>query len=130
MPPALTEVGANLTIFMSAMALTGVFVVELLSERSGSLTPAGGDTFAVLVMEPTAVPLTVPAMVIVTLEPAGRLGMAPLTTFPATVTLAGQVAPPLALPQVAVMPEILAGTVSLKIALLAALGPALLITRL
>jgi hypothetical protein len=82
------------------------------------------------VMEPTAVPLTVPAIVIVILEPAGRFGMAPLTAFPATVTLAGQVAPPLALPQVAVMPEILAGTVSLKIALLAALGPALLITRL
>jgi hypothetical protein len=62
----------------------------------------------------------------VTLPPAGRFGINPLTKLPIGEMPAGQVAPPVALAQLAVMPAISFGTASLKLALLAALGPALL----
>jgi hypothetical protein len=115
---------------MSATAATGVLVVEVLSFKSGSVTPVGAVILPVFVMAPVAVPPTVPAIVMETLPPAGKLGMSPLTELPTGEILGGQVAPPVAFAQLAVMPVISLGTKSLKLALLAALGPALLITKL
>ncbi|MNT27904.1 hypothetical protein D3C72_1635560 [compost metagenome] len=66
-----------------------------------------------------------PVTVIVTELLAGRLAMVPLTTLPATVTVAGHNAPPVGLPQVAATPVIEDGTVSLKLVPLASVGPAL-----
>jgi hypothetical protein len=129
-PPALTDAGPYLATRMSATAATGVLVVDVLSAKSGSVTPAGGVILAVLVMAPFAVPLTVPAIVMETLPPAGKLGINPLTELPTGEMPAGQVAPPIALAQLAVMPVTSLGTKSLKLALLAALGPALLMTKL
>ena len=117
-------------IRISATAATGVLVVEVLSDKSGSVTPVGGVILAVLVIAPLAAPLTVPAIVIVTLPPAGKLGITPLTEFPTGDIPAGQAAPPVAFAQLAVMLVISVGTESLKLALFAALGPALLITKL
>ena len=115
---------------MSAMALTGVFALEELSARFGSVTPVGGLTVAVLVREIVAPALTVPAMVMVTLPPLGRVGTVPVTLLPEIETEAGQTAPPEALLQLAVSPLIADTTGSLKLALSALLGPALLITKL
>ena len=112
------------------MALTGVLVLELLSDGLGSLTPGGGVTLAVLLIDLGAEPLTVPAIVIVTLPPLGSVGTVPETRFPATDTLAGQTAPPLAPLQLALSPPMDEGTESLKLAPSALLGPALLMTRL
>jgi hypothetical protein len=129
-PPALTDAGPYFATRMSATAATGVLVVDVLSAKSRSVTPVGGVILAVLVMAPLAVPLTVPAIVMETLPPAGKFGINPLTELPTGEMAAGQVAPPIALAQLAVMPVMSLGTKSVKLALLAALGPALLITTL
>ena len=100
----------------------------MLSDGSGSVTPTGGVTLALLLMAPLLVGLTVPAIVKLALPPAGKTGIKPLTTFaPETATLAGHTAPPEALEQLADIALTSVGTESVKLALLAALGPALLI---
>jgi hypothetical protein len=129
-PPALTVAGPYFAMRISATAATGVLIVDALSATSGSVTPAGGVILAVFVMAPFAVPLTVPAIVMETLPPAGKFGIKPVTKLPTGEMLAGQVAPPIAFEQLAVMPLMSLGTASLKLALLAALGPALLMTKL
>ena len=70
----------------------------------------------------------VPTTVIVTLPPAGKLGMVALTALPAAID-AGQAAPAVALAQLVVTPVMLAGTLSVTTAPLAAPGPALLTVR-
>lgn len=112
------------------MALTEPEVLLPLLARFGSVVPDGGVTEALFTIEPVALALTVPVIVMVTLEEAGKLGTAPLTLLPATVTLAGQAAPLVAPPHVALMEVMLLGRRSLKLVPLAGLGPALLTTKL
>jgi hypothetical protein len=102
--------------------------VELLLVLFGSMVPPGGETVAVLAMEPVAEVDTVPLMVKVTLAPAGNVGMAPDTALPLMPIEVGHEAPANGLPQLAVMLLIFAGTTSLKVAPLALLGPSLRIT--
>jgi hypothetical protein len=113
----------------SALALTLPTVLLALLLRVGSVVPVGGVTVAELMIVPMADALTVPLIVMVTLEPAGKVGTNPLTVLPTTETLAGQTAPPRALAQEAITPVMVLGTVSLKLVPLALLGPALLMTR-
>ncbi len=101
-------------------------VVVSLFTRLGSVTPDGGATLAVLDRLPLAG--AVPTTVIVTLPPAGKFGMVALTALPAAID-AGQAAPAVALAQLVVTPVMLAGTLSVTTAPLAAPGPALLTVR-
>lgn len=127
-PPASTDEGPDLRTETSATALTGVTTVEVLSDGSGSVTPIGVVTVVLLLIAPVLVGLTVPAIVNVALPPAGSVGTNPLTTLaPFTLTVAGHTAPPAAPEQLAVTPVMLVGTTSIKLALFAGLGPALLI---
>jgi hypothetical protein len=66
-------------------------------------------------------------MVMTTEPPEGKVGMLPLTVFPDTDITPGQTAPPAAAPQIAVFGIKLTSRISLKLVLLAALGPVLLI---
>src|SRR5262245_14762767 len=95
--------------------------VALLSAGSGSVTPGGGLTVAVLVSEPVAAGLTRTVKVKVTVAPTGRLTvvarapvplLGPLTAPPPLLAVAAQVA--------AVTP---AGRGSATLAPLTALGP-------
>jgi len=120
--PASMFAGPALTSDTSATGVIAVLTVLELSARFGSDVPAGGDTEPVFDSGPLAG--AVPEMVMTTLPPGGNTGTLPLTALPATPTDAGHTAPPLALPQLAVMPVIPAGTLSLNVAPFAALGPA------
>ena len=125
MPPALAVAGPVFTICKSATGLTPVTSVELLSVAFGSSTPAGLVTVAVLLIVPIALPSTTPLILKVTSAPLGMLAKIPETVLPDTLIGAGQVAPPIALTQTAETVPIEAGTKSLKLAPLAALGPVL-----
>jgi hypothetical protein len=114
----------------SATGLTGVIVVELLSVGSGSTVPDGGVIEAVLLNVPVAEPDTVPLIVIVTEPPEGSVGIVALTLLPLIVIALGQTAPPLAVPQLAANPVMLAVTASATVLPSAALGPALVMTKL
>ena len=120
---AFTVAGPLFTIATSAIGLTVVFTVEVLFGRFGSVAPTGAATFAVL----ASVPLVgaVPVMVMTTLPPEGNVGTLPLTRLPTTPTDPGHTAPPSGLPQLAAIPVTPAGTLSLNVAPLAELGPAL-----
>src|SRR5260221_597270 len=121
-PPALTFAGPVLATVKSATAATGLTVVlTVLLAGVGSVVPAGGLAVAVLVSVPLAA-VTVPLMVNVTLPPDGRVVTVLVTFCPATLTVP-QAAPPVAVPQVAVMLPIPTGTLSLKVAPSAADGP-------
>ena len=127
----ITPAGLSL-IFVSVRSAVGVSavlaVLELLA-LLGSKVPGGTVTVAVLEILPVAEPATVPEIVMVTEPPDGSVATFPVTLLPITETLAGQVAPPVALPQLAVTPEMRLLTASAKLLVLAALGPALLINR-
>jgi hypothetical protein len=133
-PPAVVFDVPVLIIDTLATAVAGVMLVTTgpplvlvsLLARLGSVMPAGGVTLAVLETLPLAG--AVPTTVMVTLPPAGKAGMVALTLLPAAID-AGQVAPAVALPHVALTPVMLAGTLSVTIAPLAAPGPALLTVR-
>ena len=99
-------------------------MLDALLLASGSVTPDGGAIDAVLVIDPVAPAATSPVMVNTAEAPAGKLGRFAVTLLPETPTVVGQVAPPLKGAQLAVMFEIEEGTTSLKLAPLAALGPA------
>jgi hypothetical protein len=88
---------------------------------SGSTSPTGKVTLAVLDNVPLAgaVPMTVKVIA----PPAGNAGMVMFRLLPAA-TLAGQVAPPVAAPQVVVTAVNAAGTASVTTVPLAAAGPA------
>ena len=124
-PPALAMLGAVLVTCKSATGLIGVLAVELLSPVLGSSVPAGGVMFAVLTMMPVVLPATAPVTVRPTSPPLGRFAITPDTVLPLIVIGAGQLAPLMALVQLAATPVILLGTASLKLAAFAALGPAL-----
>ena len=94
----------------------------------GSLAAPAGATLAVLLMVPVADGLTVPVIVITNEPPAGKVAMVPLTVLPEIPGL-GHTAPPVVLAHEAVMPVMAALTVSVKLVLLAALGPALVISN-
>ena len=117
--------GPVLTIDTSATDPRLVVAVELLFAVLGSVVPPGGLAVAVFAMEPVAEPETVPLMVNVTLPPAGSVGIAADIVLPEMPVLAGQAAPPMAVPQLALKAITDAGTTSVKLALLAALGPSL-----
>jgi hypothetical protein len=105
-----------------------VVVVLVLLFGVGSVTVGGGDTVAMLVMEPL-VP-AVPVRVKVTLPPLGRVGMAKVPACKAAkVELAGQAAPPVGEPQVTPLAVKLATAGSLTVAPLAAEGPLLVTTK-
>lgn len=112
----------------SAVAFTVVTAVPLLLPGVGSVVPSGTVACAVLLMSPVAPGVTVPPMVKVRLLFAGRLLSKALTVLPVTRPLDGQIAPPVALPQLALTLLIEAGTISVKLVPLATLGPKLLTT--
>jgi hypothetical protein len=102
-------------------------VVEVLLVMSGSETPEGGVIDAEFVIDPVALPTTVPVIRMVILLPAGNRGMDADALLPATVIAEGHTAPLVAEPQVAAMLFIRDGTASLNKAPSAALGPGLVI---
>src|SRR5438552_9031296 len=97
--------------------------VALLLPGTGSATPPGGVTDAVLARVPVAAGSIVPVSVYVTEPPAGRLTVSLMVEAPAAV----QVAPP-APTQVHVTPVSAAGGVSLTVDPGAASGPELAAT--
>src|SRR5438270_912713 len=103
-------------------------VLELLA-GVGSVTPVGGVTLAVLDRVLPLLAVTVPLMVKVTLPPEGSVVMLLLTAEPLTLTVP-HTAPPVGLPQLAVMLPMPAGSVSAKLAPSAAAGPPLLTSTL
>jgi hypothetical protein len=109
---AITRSGARIEVLAEA----------LLFPATGSVTPPGAATVAVLVVAPT--PLAVPATVIETVPPAGSVGIVLVTPFPATF-IAPHAAPPEAPVQSAVTLVMAPGTLSEKVAPFAASGPAL-----
>ena len=111
---------------MSATEPKLVVTLDKLLPAFGSVVPPGGVALAVLTMEPVAEAEIVPLTVNVTLAPAGSVAMAAETVLPLTPTDPGQIAPAVALEQVATMEPIALGTISLKLAPLAALGPSFL----
>jgi hypothetical protein len=102
---------------------TTVETVLVLLVLFGSVTPDGGAIVAVLTIVPDAAP--VPITMKVTLPPAGSIAIVVLM-FPEPAAVP-QLAPAVALPQVQVTP--VNGGVSVKMAPLAAPGPAL-VTRM
>jgi hypothetical protein len=76
----------------------------------GSVVPAGARIFAVFVTMPDCG--AVPDSVIVTVPVEGSVVTVLVTLFPTTFTVP-QTAPPVALPQLAVTPVTVEGTVSL-----------------
>jgi hypothetical protein len=125
--PGVALLGAVLRIETSAVGVIGVATVLVLLPGSGSLTPGGKPIVAVFEMVPVAFAATTPVMVISRLAPEASVGMDPEIVLPDTETAAGQLAPALALPQVALTPLMTEGTISLKVVKLALDGPALLI---
>jgi hypothetical protein len=92
-------VGPDFTTTKSATGITVVVTLLVLLVGDWSGIPLGGVTVATLVIEAPvpAVPVTVNVM----LPPLGRVGMANVPPCKAvTLGLAGQTAPPVALPQV------------------------------
>lgn len=126
-PFAFTVIGPVLTTAKSVDD-PPVITVEVLLPSVGSITPAGGVVVATFVMvEPVP---AVPVKVRVTLPPLGKVGIASVPACKAAkVGLAGQTAPPVAVPQVTPLAVKLATTGSLTVAPLAADGPLLVITR-
>lgn len=105
--------------------------VLLLLLMFGSVVPEGNVRVAVLEIELLAEPEMVPLIMIVTELFAGSVGTLAETTPPLEMLIVvGQTAPLSAFEQVALRPLMAAFTVSEKLVPPAALGPALLITRL
>ena len=113
----------------SAVGESIVVAVLLLLLLFGSMVPNGKVRVAVFGIEPVAEPETVPLIVIVTELLAGSVGMLADTKAPVIPMLPGQTAPLSAFEQVAVRPLMAAFTVSEKLVPPAALGPALLMTK-
>ncbi len=107
----------------SACALSVSVSVALSFAAFGSVTPPGAAIVAVLASDPVADAATVPVAVKVAVPPTGRLTAAAMSPLP----LAGQVAPPAAA-HVQLMPVKIPENVSLTVAPVTALGPALLAT--
>jgi hypothetical protein len=106
-----------------------VFVLLLLLAVFGSRVPVGSASVAVFEIEPVAEPAMVPLMVMVTEPLAGRVAIVPETKLPVIPTELGHIAPFRAFEQLADKPLIAVLTVSEKLVPPAALGPALLITK-
>ena len=106
---------------------TGVIVVVTEEVFTGeeSVRPGGGVKVTVLVMEPVALPETVPVIVKLMLAPEGRVATVAATLLPDTDTVSGQTAPPEDAVQLACTVVTLLGTRSLKLVPPAALGPLL-----
>lgn len=113
----------------SATKPTVDVAVSVLLPGVKSMTPAAGVTLAVLLMLPLAEPTTVPVIVITTEPPFGKVGIDPATVLLETLMVAGQLAPPDAELQFAPTPVMVAGKLSRKAVLSAALGPALVMVR-
>ena len=140
MPTVSTCAGPYLSTARSAVAGVApspVSTSSLLLPGSGSVTPSGGSTVAVLVTGRSAGVLpsgAMPVMVNVMLEPAGKtdstVAMGPSTGFAGSVDPVGQTGPPTSfpptsLPQVHVMSVSPLGLASANTASFAAEGPAL-----
>ncbi len=111
------------SVFVIPRSACGVSVsvsVSLLFPGVGSVTPPGAVIVAVLTSDPVADADTVPVAVKVAVPPTGRLTSALMSPLP----LAGQLAPPPDV-HVHVTPLTFAGKRSLTVALVTALGPAL-----
>ena len=121
-PPAATAAGVALLVrARSATGLTVMAAVPVLLFGLGSVTPTGGVTAAVLVIGPLTEPSAVAVKVKVTRPPDGKVATLPLTLLPATVAVA-----PWPLTKTGLTKP--AGRLSVKVAPLAALGPALVMT--
>jgi hypothetical protein len=125
LPPAVTTMTPSvLVIARSAVGSdTGSLSVALLLDGSGSFTPAGGVTVAVLASGDDADGLTVAESVYVTLAPAGRFTRSLMSPVPDAVQV-----PPFAPTHVQDAASSDAGSVSTTCAAVAGSGPALLAT--
>ena len=121
-PGVYVALASSLVTARSATSVTFETTLLALFAGSGSVMPAAFATVAVFDSTPLAG--AVPVIVMTSEPPDGSVGIVPLTTLPATLTDAGQTAPPLGLPQVAPTAVIAAGTLSANVAPFAALGPA------
>ncbi len=110
-----------LVIDRSAVGVMTVLLSVALLLPAGSFTPTGAVMVAVLVSVP--VPVTVAVTVKVAVPPLSRSTLALMSPAP----LAGQAEPPLAL-QVQVAPVSCAGSTSVTVAAVTALGPLLVAT--
>jgi hypothetical protein len=123
--PELTLVTvALLSMLRSARGVTVMLWLSVLLPGVVSVVPAGVVTVALLMIEPVALPSAVAAKVMVTRPPLGSVVTVPFKTVPVKAALA---APWMLMMLPPVRP---AGSASRKVAPSAALGPALLITRL
>jgi hypothetical protein len=124
--------GKSLTLATckSAVGDNVVLTVLLLFAEFGSIVPVGSVIDAVLEMVPVAEPAIVPLIVIVTALFAGKVATLAETTLVAEMLIeAGQIAPLVAFEQLAVTPLMAVFTESEKSVPFAALGPALLMTK-
>src|SRR5205085_6796795 len=110
--------GATTVVFTDALLLPA----PVRAGSVGSVTPAGVTTLAVFVNVPDCGAVAV--IVKVTVAPEGSVAIVLVTALPARLT-APHAAPPVGLPQLAVIADRTAGTLSLDCAALAAWGPAL-----
>ena len=111
----------------SAVALMPVTTVLVSFAGVGSVI-VGFETVAVFVMSIVAVLTTLPVTTKVRLLFAGNRLMSALTLLPVFKAVDGQIAPPVAWPQVTATLLILLETISLSAVPEAALGPSLLTT--
>src|SRR3569623_351565 len=114
--------------FTASMVSTAVFTVLVLLPGTGSETVPGGVTVAVLLSVMMALG-AVTVMVTVMPPPFGSAVIVPLTV-PALLVTAPQVVAPTGVLQLAETKAVPPGRVSLKVALLAAFGPRVVMTRL
>ena len=113
---------ADPSVFVIERSAVGVVASVSLAELLpgvGSVVPAGTATVAVLTSMPVAAADSVAVSVYVTLAPAGRLTVSAMLPLPDAVHV-----PPPAPTQVHVAPVSAAGSVSITVAPLTALGPA------
>jgi hypothetical protein len=123
--PAFTAEGPIFVADRSTTGTTVVVTLELLL-GVGSVIPAGSAAEAMFVIGLGEVPLTVPLISKVILLLAGNVGTTALTVFPEILKPGGQIALLVVPRHAASIFEMPAGTLSVKVVPLAALGPALL----
>ena len=126
--PGVAPAGLAIVTETSATWAMVIVAVLLLLPGVASVTPGGGLMLATLAMEPLAPADTLTWKTMVTVLRGGKV-TEPLALLPAMFSVV-VLAPPATLALTRVAPLRPAGRLSVKLALVAVLGPALLITRL
>jgi hypothetical protein len=121
-----TAVAGRATVVLTSASVTVTVAVELLLPGVGSVVPAGGVTVATLARAPLALAAAVTWKVIVT-RPNGGIVVEPFKLLPVATKLA-VLEPALTWLVTLVKVPRPTGRVSVKLAPVAVLGPALLMT--